>query len=236
MGRFYYFNGKLTEAAQQFQNAVDRAPGLFEAYNLLGAATSELGRFADAEKALAASLKIKETSIAFNSLGVVRAYQHRDAEAVEYYKKALDIKAPPIRPSSKIIYLLNLGDAYRRLGRLEEAKVADGEALKLALLELEKDPQSGDKRAFVGYLEATLGHRERANSEISQALQQSPGNKYVIQRAFLTYLLLGEIDLALEVLNRLSADLVRELDRHPDVAGFRQDPRFRKIVERNEQQ
>lgn len=234
MGRFYYFNGKLADAAQQFQNAVDRAPGLFEAYNLLGAATSELGRFADAEKALAASLKIKETSIAFNSLGVVRAYQHRDAEAVEYYKKALDIKVPPIRPFSKMVYLLNLGDAYRRLGRLEEAKVADGEALKLALLELEENPRSGDTRAFVGYLEATLGHRERANSEISQALQQSPGNKYVIQRAFLTYLLLGKIDLALEALNGLSADLVRELDRHPDVADFRQDPRFRKIVERSE--
>jgi serine/threonine protein kinase/tetratricopeptide (TPR) repeat protein len=235
LGVFYYFHGKLPEAAEQFQNVVDRAPGLFEAYSNLGAAASELGCYADAEKALESCLKIKETPGALNSLGAVRAYQHRDAEAVEYYKKALAIKALSIGPH-KMNYLLNLGDAYRRLGRLEEAKTAYREAMKLALSELAGNPRNGNMRAFVAYFAATLGDRERATSEISQALQQSPGNNYVIQRAFFTYLLLGQIDLALEALNGATADLVRELNRHPDVADFRQNARFRKIVQRIEQQ
>ena len=42
-----------------FQKSIERAPGLFDDYTNLGAAFDEVGRDADAEKALLTSMKLR---------------------------------------------------------------------------------------------------------------------------------------------------------------------------------
>src|SRR6266478_8069588 len=69
LGVFYYYRGKYREAAEQFQKSIERAPGLFDEYANLGAALDELGRDAEAEKALLTSLKLHETTPALNNMG-----------------------------------------------------------------------------------------------------------------------------------------------------------------------
>ena len=224
LGAFYYYRGRYLEAAEQFQKAIDRAPGLFDAYTNLGAALSDLGRNQEAEQALVTSLKLRETARAWNNLGAIRAYQERDADAVTYYTRAVTMD-PGV-----YVYWLNLGDSNRRLGHLADAKLAYRKGLNLALIELRSNPRLGLTRAYVAYFAALLGDTRRAQDEIGQALELSPGDAEVILSAVLTYEALGERDQAIKVLGLATPEVLEELKRHPDLADFRHDIRFIQVV------
>lgn len=227
LGVFYYYRGKYRESAEQFQKSIERAPGLFDDYTDLGAALNELGRDAEAEQAFQTSLKLRETDSALNSMGAMRAYQKKDAEAVAYYKRAVALDP------SEYIYLENLADSYRRLGRVPEANTAYRKAMDLAMDTLKENPRLGYPRGYVAYIAARLGDRKRAEDEIAQALQLSPGETKVIRSAVLTFEALGERDRAIQVLDGATPDLLNELDRQPDLADFSRDPRFRQLVAKN---
>jgi tetratricopeptide (TPR) repeat protein len=224
LGAFYYYRGRYLEAAEQFQKAIDRAPGLFEAYTDLGAALSDLGRNQEAEQALLTSLKLRETARAWNSLGGIRVYQERDADAVKYFTRAIAMDA------GDYVEWVNLGDCNRRLGHLADAKLAYRKGLNLALIELRGNPRLGLTRGYVAYFAARLGDAKRGQDEISQALELSPGDTEVILNAVLTYETLGERDQAIKVLGLATPELLKELNRQPDLADFRQDIRFKQVV------
>jgi tetratricopeptide (TPR) repeat protein len=226
MGVFYYYRGRYSEAADQFHKSIDRAPR-FEEYTNLGAALNELGRDDEAERALLTSLNIRETARALNSMGAIRAYQRRDAEAVSYYARAIAMDP------NEFVYVENLADSLRRLKRRQQAKVQYRQAMEMALSNLRENPRLGYPRAFVAYIAARLGERKRAEQEIGQALQLSPGDNKVIRNAVLTYEALGRRDQAIQVLGGATAELLRELDRQPDLAEFRQDLRFQQLVVKN---
>jgi len=224
LGEFYYYHGKYLEAAEQFQNTIDRAPGMFDAYTNLGAALDDLGRDAEAEQALTKSLQIRETARALNSMGAIRAYQKRDAEAVTYYERAVAIDA------QDYYFWLNLGDSTRRLGHESEANRGYRKAMDLAKTELEGNPKLGLTRAYVAYLAARLGDSKRAEEEIRQAMELSPRESKVIRKAVLVYEALHQRNRAIEVLSGASPELLHELDQQPDLADFRQDVRFHQLV------
>jgi tetratricopeptide (TPR) repeat protein len=220
LGVLYYRRGKYLDAAEQFRNTIARSSRDVQDYTNLGAALSDLGRDAEAEKALEASLNIQKTAGAYNSLGAVRAYQKRDAEAVELYRSALALNG------RDKFYLLNLGDSSRRLGHARDAEAAYRSGREIALNELKQNPGNGYIRAFVAYFSARLGDPARAEEEIGQALQSSPGDGKVIRRAVLTFEALGLTDRALDVLANATPDLLQELARQPDMADLQRNPRF----------
>jgi tetratricopeptide (TPR) repeat protein len=223
-GHFYYYRGKYLEAAEQYRKAIERAPGLFDVYADLAAALDDLGRYEEAEQAIVTSLKLHETANAWNSLGAIRAYEKRDAEAVTYYTRAVSLDP------NDYFFWLNLGDSNRRTGHLDEATGAYRKGMDLALVELKDNPRLGLTRAYVAYFAAQLGDTKRAQDEISQALQLSPGDNKVIRKAVLTYEALGQRDRAIQVLTGATPELFQELDRQPDLADFRQDIRFKQVV------
>src|SRR6201996_6718192 len=126
-GAFYYYRGKYLEAAEQFRKAIERAPGGFDVYTDLAAALSDGGRNEEAEQALVTSLKLHETADAWNSLGAIRAYEKRDADAVSYYTRAISLDP------SEYVFWLNLGDSNRRTGHLDDATTAYLKGIDLAL-------------------------------------------------------------------------------------------------------
>jgi len=229
LGVFYYRRGEYAKAAEQFSEVIERAPRFYNAYTNLGATLSEMGQDEAAVQALLTSLKIRETGRALNSLAAIRAYQKRDHEAIGYYKKAFALD-----PTSYIC-LLNLGDSCRREGLQAESQEYYLRGGEMALKALQNNPRDGATRAYVGYLTARLGDRRRGQQEIEQALQFAPNDKLVIRRAVLTYEMLGERDRALAIAETATADVLRELDRHPDLADFRQDSRFRELKARREE-
>jgi serine/threonine protein kinase/tetratricopeptide (TPR) repeat protein len=224
LGAFYYFRGEYASAVEQFQESIKWAPGRFVAYSDLGAALMDLGKFDEAETALMESLNLRETAPALNNLGALRAYQRRDVEAVGYYERAVALDA------NDYVNIENLGDSYRRVGRLVNAKAAYRKAMNLGLRDLAENPALGYPRAFVAYCAARLGDAKRAESEISQALKSSPGDKGVIRNAVLTYEVLGQRAKAIAALAQASPEVLHELQRHPDLADFCQDPRFQQLL------
>jgi len=224
LGEYYYFRSDYAEAAAQWKQAIERAPGLADVYNELAAALTDLGRDDEAEKALLTSLSVRETADARNSLGAIRAYQSRDREAIELYKRAL------VLDPHLYLYWLNLADASRRLGHTREAAAAYRKGMALALEELKDDPHSGYTRAYVAYFAARLGDPARAEDEIIQAKEEAPSDTQVTRRSVLTYEALGQRARAIEALNEAPPELLLELNRHPDLSEFRQDFRFKQVV------
>jgi serine/threonine protein kinase/tetratricopeptide (TPR) repeat protein len=220
LGVFYYRHGKHQQAAEQFQSAIDHAPGLFDAYTNLGAALDSLGREAEAEAALNRSLELKETARALNSLGAVLAYEAKDAEAVQRYDRAVALEP------GNYLYWLNLGDSQRRLGRIDKGNAAYRKGHDLASAELRQNPAKGYTRAFVAYFKARLGERSTAEQDIEEAMHLAPDDNEVVRCAVLTYQALGEEERALSTLNGATPGMIAELNRHPDLAEFRKNPRF----------
>lgn len=227
LGDFYYHRGEPAAAAEQFRKATERAPRFHEAYTNLGAVLNELGQDDAAAQALLTSLSLKETGRALNNLAALRAYQKRDDEALVYYKKAYTLE-----PKS-YIYPLNLGDSSRRLGLGAESREYYLRGSEAALSALRNNPKDGRARAFVGYFVGRLGDRGRAEEEIEQALQMDPDDNTVKRRAVLTYEMLGQRDRAMTIAGKMKPDALRVLDRHPDLADFRRDPRFQELKAKN---
>jgi eukaryotic-like serine/threonine-protein kinase len=225
LGAFYYHEGKNSEAAEQFRKDVELAPARVDAYVSLGAILSDLGQYPEAEKVLRKSLELRQTAGALNNLGAALAYQERDAEAVGYYSQAARL-----RPRS-YLYLLNLGDSYRRLSRVTDARATYRRAKDLVLNELATNPRSGYSRVSLAYFEARLGDPEEAEQEMVQALQLAPADTKVRRRAILTYEAIGQRDAALRILAASGTPLVQELQRHPDMTDFCRDSRFIKLKE-----
>jgi eukaryotic-like serine/threonine-protein kinase len=224
MGSFHYFRGEYREAVEQFKLAIDRAPGRAIAYSDLGATLMDIGEYSSAETSLLQSLKLRETAPALNNMGAVRAYQHRDAEAVDYYQRAIRMNP------NDYIFMQNLADSSRRLGRSMKSTDAYTKARNLGLAELAENPLEAFSRGFVAYCSARLGDAQKAQIEIGQALKLSPGNKSVIRNAVLTYEALGQREQAIAVLRGATPELVTELEHHPDLAELGSDSRFQQLV------
>ena len=223
LGAFYYYRGKYLHAAERFQEAIDRAPGRFVAYSNLGAALMDMGRFEEAEQALATSLKLRETAPALNNMGAILAYQGRDAEAVEYQRRAVDLDP------NNYVHLTNLGDSYLRLGNLRLARATYRKVMKASLSELSENPKMGHPRSYLAYSAARLGDAKRAEAEINQALRSSPGDNKVRANAVVTYETLHQREQALAILTGSPLELLLQICRRPDLAEFCRDPRFQSL-------
>ena len=115
--------------------------------------------------------------------------------------------------------------------RVEEER-ANRRGLEIAEREMALDPRSGDVRSHLAYFCARLGRRDRAQSEIAQAMRQSPKDANTQWMAVVTYEALGRREAAMAVLSSAPAELLADLNRWPDAADLRRDPRFLELLAR----
>lgn len=225
-GSFYFTLGRYPEAEEQFRKGIELAPGRPGAYaNLAGILVDEQ-KYVEAVAALQTSLKLKENPQSFNNLGAAYAFLKQDDLAAQNYRRAAALQPGNIR------YWLNLGDSARRLGNLADAKSAYQEGQRLALAQLETNPQQGQARALLAYSRARLGDRVGAKNDAAWALKVRPGDNQVIRDTFLAYIALGDQDDALNALRLGTEKLAEELDVHPDLAEFRQNLRFKEWIDK----
>jgi Flp pilus assembly protein TadD len=224
LGAFCSRRANYAEAASHFRKAADLAPDEPLPHFALAVAYENLGRFGEAEQELRTSIGLRANWDAVLTLGQVLMYQARDREAIPYLLQALSLN-----PQQYLVWS-HLAIAYRRIGLPVEEKRANRRGLETAERELVRNPRSGDVRSHVAYLCARLGSPGRAESEIAQALQQSPNDANTRWMAIMTYESLGRRESALAVLNSASPQLLADLNRWPDAADLRRDPRFLELL------
>ena len=74
------------------------------------------------------------------------------------------------------------------------------------------------------------GTAGRAESEIAQALQLSPGDNNTRRMAVKTYEALGRRDDSIAVLSTSPYDVLADVSRYPDLADLSRDSRFRTML------
>jgi len=226
-GSFYYYRGDYSAAAEQWRKATELAPGSYRAWSNLGAVLQNLGDYAGAERAKRKALQLHEHPDLLQNMGSLLSEEGRDAEAVPYYERAAALK-----PGEYIIWF-NLGDADRRLQRRSAARDAYQHGLSMAEAQLQQNPQNAFARAFAGYFFARLGQHSRAQDDMAQARHAAPVDSTVVRLAVLTYEALGLRQQALDSLTHATPEVLRDLEREPDLADFSRDPRFQQLVSKS---
>jgi tetratricopeptide (TPR) repeat protein len=224
-GAFYNRLGRFREALPYFAKAVELAPDEGGTHYALGIVYVNTGRYVEAEHELRTTISLQETAAALNWLGQALMYQSKEPEAVPYFWRALQLKP------DRYLSWMDLGICYRRMHRMAEAEQANRRGLEVAQAELKKNPRSGYVRSFLAYLSASLGDANRAESEISQALQLSQIDHTDVRwMAVLTYEALGRRNDTFALLENVSAEFLADLSRWPDLAGLHHDTRFIQLV------
>jgi tetratricopeptide (TPR) repeat protein len=227
-GDFYRSRGNYVEAEKLWQRAIAAAPQLLAGHANLGGLYSDMGRYADAERELRRALDIEPSSrTVLNNLGALYQYMERDADAVNFLERAR-----VVGPETDILSL-NLGDSYRRLQRDAEATAAYRRGRELAETAVLTNPRDATRRAFLAYFALRLGDATTAEREIVQALNFGGENRTVLRRAVICFEALGQRDRAIAVIQSAPADVLRELNRQPDLKALRADTRFARLLPRD---
>ena len=224
LGAFHFSRANYPEAAKYLARAVELAPNEPNLHFALGSVYLDLGQFAGAENELRTSIRLGETPTALHTLGDVLMYEGKDQQAITYISQALN------RWPERYLWWMNLGIAYRRLNRKADSERANRRGLELAEKEMAHDPRNGTIRSHMAYLCARLGERQRAESEIAQALQLSPSDADTRWAAAITYEALGQRENTLAVLSSSPPGVLADLSRWPDVADLHGDPRFLQLL------
>jgi Flp pilus assembly protein TadD/TolB-like protein len=223
LGALYNFHGKYQDAIRAFQKMVDLAPDLWESHFALGAALENAGRFGEAEREVRAAIRLQDSPRAEHELGQLLQDLGRNREAIACFLKALAL-------GRKIAMLwLDLGVSYSREGLERDSRAAFRRGLEVAERDVARDPRDGSERAPLAYLAARLGDSQRAESEITQALRVAENDSSTCLMAVLTYEALGHREQSLSVLASAPSIIVR-LNRYPELAELRRDPRFLKLL------
>jgi tetratricopeptide (TPR) repeat protein len=229
LASIYFQRGEYRDALPEYRKAVEMAPKSWATHNALGADLGALGQFDEAERELQEAIGLKDGFDTEFMLGSVLLDAGKSDAAIACF-----LKAEAIGPVTGLLWL-NLGLAYSREHLEAKAKAAFLAGLAFSTKYLERDSRDSEEHARQAYFEASLGYEGQAESNISQVLQLKKNNVEVLLIALLTFESLRHSDRGLELLAdsppALRHSLIIEADRYPELAGLRQQPRYRSLVD-----
>jgi tetratricopeptide (TPR) repeat protein len=242
LGAYYQNRSDYSAMARYHKMAVDLAPNEANLHSNLAAAFMLLGDFPGAETEYRRSLDLEKTPTAEYNLGQVLMNEENDLEAVKYFDQALDLLDLPSPPglTRRHFVLMYLGIAERRLGNFAAANRHYQEGLESAKQAVRENSRDGSAKVFLGYFKAALRDRrdaEDAEDDIRSALSLSKDDSATRWRAVLTYEELYRRFKepifrkdALGVLEKSTADQLKDVDHWPDLKDLRADPDFRRLL------
>jgi tetratricopeptide (TPR) repeat protein len=224
LGTFYYNRTNYAEALPHFLKMVELAPSEATSHYALGNEYFNLGSLPEAEHELRLAIDMGETPQELHTLGVVLLEEGRSREAAAKILQALSL-AP-----ERLIWLMNLGTAYRQMNDKVASENAYQRALDLGNKEVGEHPRNGVTRSYLAFVCARLGDRKRAESEITQALQMSPNDGNVRFMAAATFEAMERREEALKILSTFSDTELANVRRWPDMAALSRDSRFLQLL------
>jgi eukaryotic-like serine/threonine-protein kinase len=223
LGMHYSARGNDREAVRQYEKCVQLEPDEPDPHRVLGMAHKNLGQFAEAERELRIAVRLAETPAALGTLAADLMYEGKDQDAIPFLLRA--IRQSP----SESLWWMDLGIAYGRANLPAESQRAFERAVEETEKVMARDPRDGVVRSRLAFLCARLRDRNRAESEIAQALQLSPESNVARETAVWTYDALGKRDDALAILRTSGDDVLMDVARWPELAELRKDSRFQSM-------
>jgi tetratricopeptide (TPR) repeat protein len=222
LGTYYFTDGKLQEAATEFQKGAALDPQNAIAYYDLGLARTQLGQLDEAQKDIEKVLAIQPDPDAYLALGDLYELQGQFDEAVE-----VDQKSIALRPGDYQVWG-NLGSAYLWAGRHEDSIRAYRKAIELGEAQRVNSPDDTRLLVQLGDYYASSGQPERSEVLLRKALALAPDVPEVEYRAGETYELLRQRSKAISLVAMALARGYHtvEFQRSPELASLRADPAF----------
>ncbi len=155
--------GKLDEAARQYQSVLVAFPTNFDALHMLGVARAQQGRLSDSAMLLRRAVRAQPRSAAaLNNLGITLNLLGRHREAVEILGRAVSFE-----PSDPVAHN-NLGNANRALGHL-------GAALRCFRQAVALQPNYAEALSNLGAVLHALDRDEEALAPLAKSVAVHPG-------------------------------------------------------------
>lgn len=213
------------DAVGECTKMVALAPDLSESYYARAGSYFNWQHYPEAENDLRAALRLDaRSSKAIILLASTLAYEQQYQDAIPLFERALEIG-----PETYVLDLA-LGQTYRWANLPDQATAAYAKGVVLAKLNLARNSRDAIVQARLAYMLARLGERMQAQSEAVLALQAQPTVAEVVRWVVMAYVALEEYDRALVAAESAPNDALRRLNRSPDMAGFRVNPRFQQLM------
>lgn len=223
---FLYRQGRYDEAAKLWQSVISVAPDHFGALVNLGSALAQIGDNQAAITMYERAIAIRPTYMAYSNLGTEYSNEKRFPEAVEAYKKALEID------DSDSLAWGNLAQVYSWMSGLESQAVETFEyAIELAEAARLQQPRDTYVHSDLALYYAKTGRSGLAIQRVETALTLSPGSAETLAAAAEVYELIGQRDMAVELaLKSIELGQTRQrLQQIPDIADLLKDPRMQTL-------
>ncbi len=226
LGECYYTFGRYREAAEQFRRIIEIQPDNFQGYSNLGSMYYLLGLYEDAAAMYRRAIEINPNEDSHTNLGTTYFYLGRYDAAIRSYTAAVGLN-----PRNDILHC-NLGDAYLRVGRKQEAEAQFKNAADLLKEYLTTNPDDAESLSHLAICQAKLQHRQEAQARIEQAIALEPNNTTLMYEQAVVYALTGEVERGIECLRSALAHGYShsEAERDPDLETLRVHPDYQSIL------
>ena len=260
LGRVLMRIGQIDEGKARFQKALAIRPNSATLHSEMGLALYNASRFPEAlaafERAIAAA---PHSSVSLTQAGVASQAMGDNAKALAFYEKATAIQPRPetfssmgtiyygqgeydkaarayeaallIRPLGAITHR-NLGDAYSRLGRRDDARRAYREAVARAEAEVSVSPFDARAVARLAVYKAKAGDDAGARRSIDAAQKLAANDEQVQLRVAVVHALAGRTTPALDAIERAIAGGItpRAIAAEEDFQALKASPRFAAMI------
>jgi len=224
---FLSTRGSYDEAVRQWQTLLRLAPGYYPALVNFGAALEAMGRIPEAILMYERAIKSRPSYMGYSNLGTAYSRGERYADAVEAYRKALEID------DGDWLAWGNLAFVYSWMnGMSSETLQLFSEAIVRAEAAREQNPRDAYIYSDLALYYAKTGQVELALQRLETAVTLSPDSGEIFAAAAEVSETIGNRDRAVEFMSRaLELGLPRQqLQRSPDLSELLADPRVGELL------
>jgi tetratricopeptide (TPR) repeat protein len=227
LGVTEYRQGNFDGAISQFQKGAELAPDNAVAFYDLSIAHRKLGRLQEARADLEHSIQLEPTARRYAALGSQFLLEGRYDEAIK-----TELNAIALDPNYYTAYG-DLAAAYDWSGTDHEKMVqATRKAIDLMEIDRAKSPQDAELLAQLAGHYQTVGDSNKSLVLARQALALSPDDPIVQYTAGETLEEMGQRQAAIPLIAKAVATGYNtyELERNPQLASLRTDPKFKAML------
>ena len=179
-GSVYFQRGYYDQAEASFRLALSDDPASAEALYGLGSVYLKQEKTTEARESFERATRLPPSypdtlANSWNNLGLLATREGRTAEAILYFKKALQLNP------DHAVALDNLGNAYRQQKNWEEARKTLEHAVKIS-------PEDPEANYSLGMVFAQLDDSDRAYEYLQKVLNLRPGYPEALNNLGVLYL------------------------------------------------